>query len=304
MLRIISIASILLIGLAGQAQTPEQDYFPVDVMKQEDIRAVGMYETRIDDPGRQSGAGNRIRMSRDLKKETYFSKSGTKERTLFFKEDHKTLKDYLIYRYNAKAQMESKSYHHGDGKGGSGDSTAKADDFHRDTEYSYDSQGRLQQTKIYVGSKSNRELSDSTGFVYDKQGRIETETRYVIGAGKTIKNYVYSAGRKTEITSMAGPVVMRRELIVRDEEGRITSLAMYVGEEESPRYSESYVYDPRGWLEEIAYEYDWNFYKRFESVVSQKNKYDDHGKLVEIQMIYGNNKRLMRFFDYTYYVGE
>ncbi|MEM7038750.1 MAG: hypothetical protein AAF570_17315 [Bacteroidota bacterium] len=284
----------------AQSHTPE--YFSESMLKEEGVRTVSIYETWIEDPVGFSGHKNMIRLAKNLISESYYNESGKRTRALFYRKDSETIRDYVLYHYDGQGRLSQRDYHYPKDESDGGDMLVRHD------KYAYGKGDQVAQQVVSQDGDKKEVITDSTLFDYDGQGRVKTEMRHVLANGQMkpglSRNYNYKGARETVILIMSGEVLLGKEIKKYDDAGNLVSSAYFHEDDFEPRYAENYKYDPRGWLEEVTYDYDWNHHKRSEVVVSRKNKYDDHGKLVEAQMDYGNGRRLMRYVDYVYYVAE
>lgn len=297
-----TIAGALLIcwSLGVAAQVPQHAYFPQALCKQEGVKVVTVYETQIDNPGSQSGHANRIRLARDMMRQNFYNTDGLAYRSLRFQDGGKSIKTEVLRTYNQQQLLGKEVQQHYNTN--LSDST-KLIQSHQAL-YAYTAAGAVLSVENALLSADNLTKVDSVAYMRDAGGILSLEAIYSLKGQPTCilqKAYTY---RKNYISSisMVGDLSLNRDEYELDDKGRVVKERNYGPGDDLPRLETVYVYDPRGWLEEIRYTPNWQHFAKDQTVVSCKNKYDDHGKLVEVQQDYGDGKRRMEFYDYTYWV--
>lgn len=294
---------VLGLMLAGwvRAQVPQYAYFPVELCVQEGVKVVTVYETPIDNPAAQSGHGNRIRLARNMVRQSYYDASGLAYRSLRYANGGKSITTERELTYNSAAQLVSELQRQYNTN--LLDSTKLIQTSRRTLTYA---DNRLLATVNALVSPDQSLHIDSIACTYDAAGRLESEQVYDLRHGGTCilqKQYSYTGSKIALVTKVNGELLNRDEYEL-DAKGRVVVERNFGPGDALPRLESTYVYDPRGWLEEIRYAPNWQHFTKDVTVVSRKNKYDDHGKLVEAQMDYGSGKRLFEFYDYTYRVED
>jgi hypothetical protein len=148
--------------------------------------------------------------------------------------------------------------------------------------------------------------TDSTAYNRDNTRQLLEEVSTQMNASESpvlFKKYNRN-GSNLIVETIVNDAIINHEEYLLDEKGRVTEAKYFTGTESAPRLQMNYLYHPRGWLEEINYIHNWDFFDKEETVVACKYLYDDHGKLFESQKDYGDGKRLFEFFDYGYFVNE
>jgi hypothetical protein len=291
----------LMIAGWAQAQVPQYEYFPAPLCLKEGVKIVTVYETAVDNPAAQSGHGNRIRLARNMVRQSYYDASGLAYRSLRYTNGGKTITTESERTYNNEALLLTELQRQFNTN--LSDSTKLLQTSRRSLSYAG---SRLLATVNALVSLDKSLNIDSVACVYDAAGRLQTESVYDLRAGATCilqKLYSYAQGKIELVTKVNGEV-LNRDAFELDAKGRVVAERNFGPGDEVPRLESTYVYDPRGWLEEIRYAPNWQHFTKDMTVVSRKNKYDDHGKLVETQMDYGSGKRLFEFYDYTYRVED
>jgi hypothetical protein len=283
----------------AQAQQLNADipvgYFKAALMRADGVRSVAMYTHQQDDPRAVAGMGNAIRIAREMSEETEFDREGRPTRKRIFAAGER-VQDELVMVYDAHGKLGAKSYQHFSPTNIVQPDAPWALMFEATTHYKY-LQGQLASEFTQDADGKETQRIEST---YDAQGRLATESRSTV-RGNLLRTFTYE-DRITEVQESTDGVPGRRERIARDKAGRVISYTYYTANSETPDLTEFYTYDPRGWLEEIRYEFDWTAHKREKALLSRQNRYDDHGKLVESSLNYGDGRRTVQWYDYTYYV--
>lgn len=286
------------------AQIYDHDYTPAELMKEEGVKVVTVYRTEVEDPEDFAGKGNRIRLARKLIREIYLDREGRPERGMYYHGEDEEMTDWGTYRYNTKGLLEESSSHHKvkqAGTRGLVDTTQLTVTTHQ--RRSYDGQGRLILILNLNEKDGNQFATDSIVTEYDGQGRPQSRIQFDLKGENKVRSstaYEYKAGNKCIATTTYASGSISEEITVTDAIGRVLSTQSNLG-----RMSvvETNTYHPRGWLETIEFERE-NPVMKGKGLRSQKNVYDDHGKLIEMQFDYENGKRVFEFYDYTYYVDE
>jgi hypothetical protein len=283
------------------AQVPEHQYFPAKLLKDEGVKVITVFETKVDDPVLQAGRGNRIRLARNIVRASEYDRMGHAYRTLTYQNEGKNIVSEVLRTYNELDVLALEIKRHFNTN--FADSTKLLQTHQRTLNY-LPATATLQSSINSLVGQAMEIPVDSVAFVYDDQGRLVGETVYSL-KGKHVppieKEYVYE-GRKITVLSKFGTSVLNRDVFELDEKGRLIKESNYAPGDSDPRLVTTYNYDPRGWLEELRYDPNWQHFTKDVTVVSRKNKYDDHGKLVEAQLDYGNGQRLFEFYDYSYWV--
>ncbi len=282
------------------AQVPTNNYFPADLMKSEGIKSYMVFETQIDDPVAQSGKANRIRLAKNTVRQAYFDREGLLTRTVWLSSDGKFVQREWKFGYDSKGQkiIESQKYFHTNNS----DSTKVLQTVERQMEYG--AHGELLTKNAFLRSKDESVHTDSVAYNRNEAHKLIEEISIQVNdlaGAKMTKKYTYGSESITVLTLVNDQTINRDEYTL-DKEGRLSEAKFFTADETEPRMKASYQFHPRGWLEEINYTHNWDFFKKEETVISQKNRYDDHGKLFETQKDYGTGKRLFEFYDYSYFV--
>ncbi len=288
-------------GMAA-AQVPQYDYFPAPLCQSDGVKIVSVYETRVDNPAVMAGHGNRIRLARNMVRQSYYNQEGLAYRSVWYVNEGKTVVTETVRSHNDHKLLVSDEQRHFNTN--FADSTKLIQTNRRVLRY--DPALRLQSVTSYLVGASATNAVDSVAYARDVLGRLTTEAVYSL-AGKPTCNLIkdYNTSEKEiKVTTRVGEQVLNRDEFLIDAQGRVVKESNYGPGDQAPRLETTYVYDPRGWLEEVRSNPDWQHFVRDETVVSRKNKYDDHGKLVETQLDYGDGKRLFEFYDYTYWVED
>lgn len=284
------------------AQVPEYEYFPADRCQTEGVKIVTVYETKIDNPTAQSGPGNRIRLSRNMVRQSYYGQDGLSYRSVRYQNEGKTMVGEVLRTHGADKLLLSdiqRQYNTN-----FADSTKLLQSNRR--RLSYTNGGRLLSTVSTLVSGEKDVLLDSVAYRHSATGQLQTESVFTLQGPTTCilqKEYAYQGSKITVVSKVANQILNRDEFEL-DGNGRVIRESNFAPGDLSPRLVTDYVYDPRGWLEELHSSPNWEHFSKDQTVVSRKNKYDDHGKLVETQLDYGDGKRLFEFYDYTYWVED
>lgn len=286
------------LGLA--AQVPQHGYFPQALCKQEGVKIVTVYETQIDNPSSQAGHANRIRLAREMMRQNFYDSDGLSYRSIKFQGGGKSITTEVLRTYNQQQRLGKEVQRHYNTN--LSDST-KLIQSHQSL-YAYTPAGPVLSVENALLSADTLIKLDSVAYQRDAGGRLNLEAVYSLkGLPTCILQKVYTYGKNyISTTSMVGELSLNRDEYELDDKGRVVKERNYGPGDDLPRLETVYVYDPRGWLEEIRYLPNWQHFAKDQTVVSCKNKYDDHGKLVEVQQDYGDGKRRMEFYDYTYWV--
>jgi hypothetical protein len=289
----------LMACLVVQAQVPQYNYFPAPLCKTEGVKIVTVYETQVDDPAKQAGHGNRIRLARNMVRQSYYDASGLAYRSLRYANEGKAITTEIERTFNNQQLLITELQRQYNTN--LIDSTKLLQSARRTLQY----QGSiLAATVTALINPTATKSIDSIAYVCDANGQLQMEAVYDLhGAANCIlqKQYSYDGSTITVVTKVSEQQLNRDEFVL-DAKGRVVQERNYGPGDDTPRLESVYVYDPRGWLEEIRYSPNWQHFTKDVTVVSRKNKYDDHGKLVETQLDYGSGKRLFEFIDYTYWV--
>lgn len=279
------------------AQDFEYDYFPHALMQADDVKGVLIYETHIDDPLGQSGLNNQLRLAKQVGEEVFFDRIGNCERKLYY-DDEEQIRDLVLYAYNKEYKCTSSEYHH------RAPATLQSTDsntvvvFEKKTMFGY--KGDLVNMVLELDSKSK--VQDSTKIEYDPQGRKLRSFRKTL-AGSVESRYEYH-DNQVVITCWSTSTLLSKTQIFLDDQGRAIQKAYFQGQDSLPTTREFLQYHPRGWLEDVRYEYSGAAASNFSALVSRQNTYDDHGKLMESSLDYGTGSRLLRLYDYSYYIDK
>lgn len=302
MVKYVLLSILLSTAQALHSQVPVHDYFSPSLCQAEDVKLVTVYETKIDDPVAKAGQGNRIRLAKNIVRQLYFDPNGYRSRMLRLSRGGDVVQQEVTYVYDSRGLELSESlrlFHTN-----YADSTKLIQ--RRETLYGYDGKGHLFYQSNYLVASDNREMEDSTAIHRDALGRTQLEQVYGFDSKPSLqleKTYTYTSRNITMVTKLKGQEGNREEYEL-DDQGRKVHEWNFAPGETQARLETTYSYDPRGWLQEIRYQPDWRYFKRDETVVSRINKFDDHGKLVEAQMDYGSGKRLIEFYDYSYWAED
>lgn len=283
------------------AQVPEHHYFPAHVCKSEGVKLVTVFETPVDDPALQAGRGNRIRLARNMVRATHYDRSGNAYRTLTYQNEGKNIVSEVLRTYNEQSLLETEVQRHFNTN--FADSTRLLQTHRRVLLYLPNTALLQASINSLIGQEQETPV-DSVACERDATGKLLQETVYSLKGAPSVqlaKTYSYEASKIT-VVSKVGDYVLNKDIFELDDEGRVVRESNYAPGDEVPRLVTTYVYDPRGWLEELRYAPNWQHFTKDVTVVSRKNKYDDHGKLVEAQLDYASGKRLFEFYDYSYWV--
>jgi hypothetical protein len=302
MLRYIFVLLLGVTALGAAAQMEDYDYFPPRLCKESGLKMVTVYETKITDPIAQSGPNNRIRLARNAVRQLYFDQNGNRSRALTLTRGGDIIQQEVIFVHDPHGLKRSenlKVYH-----------TNTADSSkviqNRESIFSYTPSGHVSSQSTYLTSETTRTSGDSIVYIRDLAGKLQKVVVYTFSPMPTIlmeKEYDYRAGKVEVLTKIGGQPGNRDEFEL-DAEGRKVKERNFGPGDTLPRLETHYSYDPRGWLQEIQFIPDWKHFQRNETVISRKNKFDDHGKLVESQYDYGDGKRLFEFYDHSYWVED
>lgn len=297
-------------ALALPAQSWDPVYFPADLLAKEEVRAVVEFETEIRDPKDLAGSGNRIRLARDINWRIYFDTLGQKEQKIFYDGNEEKTRDELEFLFNDAGQIIRKTYIYPQVANvlPQPDSGVVTPIFRheRSTYFFYHPNGKRNYRLVRNLEGGVETLTDSIHFSYDVLGRLFRRTRYVrrdSTMDSLVTNFSHFA-RGMRIANMAGKEVQDREILRFDTEGRLITREYFSGKSTAPRLREMYTYDPRGRLSNVEFAHDWNHFERADRIIHRENVYDDHGKLSEAILDYGDGRRVLKFYDYTYYTGE
>ena len=289
-----------LLGFRLVAQVPDLNYFPAKLMKGDGVKSFQVYETQIDDPTAQSGKANRIRLAKNNVRQAYFDRDGNMNRQVWLSSDGKFVQrecNYAFDKNGDKIFEDNKNFHTNNS-----DSTKLIQTIEKHIKNGY--HGELLTSNRYLRSTEALLLTDSVAFLRDESRKLieEVSTHFdKENMSEMRKAYTY-AGNQITVSTIVAEKEINRDEYVLDDKGRIATARYFTAGELTPRMEASYAYHPRGWLEEINYTHNWDFFDKIDTVISVKNKYDDHGKLFETQKDYGNGKRLFEFYDYSYFV--
>lgn len=281
------------------AQSLNYAFFPPALIQKEGVKTITVYETKIDNPAARAGQGNRIRLARKIVRMMEFDQRGYHVRTVYYKNEGKTVSQELLIAYDDQGNRltETLKTNHTN----NADSTKLLQS--QEKQYLYEHQFPSAIITSLI-SANKRIRIDSTHLDRDARGRVLAERLYEPHAKPLLlleRQWAYSE-RKAEMVSIVHGNKSNRNIYDLDELGRKSHEVNLAPSDTVPRLETFYSYDPRGWLQEERSEVNWNHSVKAETVVSRKHKYDDHGKLVESQMDYGDGKRLLEFFDHTYWV--
>lgn len=305
MLRTLFLLLILSVtGMFLPAQSWDPVYFPNDLMKNRKVEMVIEYETQIKDPLDQAGSGNRIRLARTMNYELYFDREGQKVRLQNFKEGNKP-HDHLSYAFDDAGRLLELSYTYPQMASVIPDTSdsAKVIRHQRHTLHYYLENGKQDYRLVKTENEEGLKVVEKVQFYYDVLGRLADQTVYAWrdSIPDSLKKFYTHFARGINISTKSGEKTLHRELMKFDGEGRMITRDYFNASNPAPRYRETYTYNPRGWLERIEYTYDWAFYQQAESVISRENVYDDHGKLSEAILDYGDGHRAVKYYDYSYF---
>ena len=289
-------------SLGLTAQVPQHAYFPHALCKQEGVKVVTVYETQIDDPGSQAGHANRIRLARDMVRQNFYDQEGLVYRSLKFQGGGKSITTEVLRTYNQQQLLGKEVQRHYNTN--LSDSTRLIQS--HQSLYAYTALGHVLSMENALLSADTLVKLDSVAYLREPAGRLTQEAVYSLkGKPTCVLQKVYDYGKNSmSTTSKVGDLSLNRDEFELDDKGRVVRERNFGPGDETPRLETIYVYDPRGWLEEMRYLPNWQHYAKDQTIVSCKNKYDDHGKLVEVQQDYGDGKRRMEFYDYTYWVED
>lgn len=266
------------------------------------VRSYTVYETKIDDPVQQSGKANRIRLAKKEVRQAYFNPDGQLNRMIWLDSTGRLIERELECRFDQKGnkEIEKLKYFHSNYN----DSTSLIQTIETHLKFGYHSEVLVKNR--YFKSIDKSVHTDSIAYNYDAERNLITEVSTQInakGLPQLVKKYSRK-GSQLVVESFVDEVEVNREEYLLDDKNRILEAKYFSAQEVTPRMQVNYQYHPRGWLEELNYIHNWDFFKKEETVISCKNRYDDHGKLFEVQKDYGNGKRLFEFYDYSYFVNE
>lgn len=291
-------------GIALPAQSWDPVYFPNELMKSRDVKMVTEYETQINDPLDQAGSGNRLRLARKMNYELFFDAAGQKVRLQNFKEGNKP-HDYISYEFDDEGRLTELSYTYPQMASVLPDTSDSAAVIRhrRHTQHFYLENGKQDYRLVKTENENGLTLVEKVQFNYDVLGRLSDQVVYVYrdSLPDSLQKVYTHFARGINISTRSGREVLHRELMKFDGDGRLMSRDYFNASNPAPRYRETYSYNPRGWLERIEYTYDWAFYQQSESVVSRENVYDDHGKLSEAILDFGDGHRAVKYYDYSYF---
>jgi hypothetical protein len=298
-LLILAVTSVVL-----PAQSWDPVYFPSELMMDKGVEMVTEYETQISDPLDQAGSGNRIRLARKMNYELLFDRNGQKVKQQNFKAENKP-HDHLDYEFDDGGRLTEMSYTYPQEASvlpGAADS-ATVILHRRHTLHYYLENGKQDYREVKTENGDGLHLIEKVQFNYDALGRLADQTVYVWrdSLPDSLQKVYTHFARGINISTRSGKTTLHRELMEFDGKSRLVSRNYFNADNPAPRYRETYSYSPRGWLERIEYTYNWEFYQQSESVISRENIYDDHGKLSEAILDYGDGHRAVKYYDYSYF---
>lgn len=288
-----------LTGSVASAQSLNHAFFPQELIQKEGVRTITVYETKIDNPAAKAGQGNRIRLARKIVRQMDFDQKGCHVRTAYFKNEGKTITQEVRFAYDELGNRltETLNTFH----------TNNADSLRliqsQEKQYHYDHQ-YYNAILTSLVSTDRRTPIDSTRIDRDENGRVLSERLYEQHQPPLLlleRQWTYGDHKATMATMVRETASNRNEYELDAMGRKIREVNLAPGDT-IPRLETYYSYDPRGWLQEERSIVNWNYFEKAETVVSRKHKYDDHGKLVETQMDFGDGKRLVEFYDHTYWV--
>jgi hypothetical protein len=305
MLRTTLFSLLLFSAFSISAQSWEPEYFPAELMESDGVRMVTEYETQIDDPLDQAGQGNRIRLARTMNYDLDFDTLGRKTRLLNYKEGNKP-QDFLTFEYDSLGRLIKSSYTYPQSASALPEEVNPGTviPHRRHTLHVFNENGKQDYRLVKTENGEGIRLTDSIQFNYDVLGRLDKQVQYIWRdtlPDSLMRIYTHFA-RGLNITTRVGDQILSRELLKFDGTNRLISREFFEGRNQVPRSRELYSYNPRGWLEKVEYAYDWDFFKQAESVISRENIYDDHGKLSEATLDFGDGRRVVQYYDYSYHV--
>jgi hypothetical protein len=283
-----------------QAQVPKNDLFPASLMKKEKVKDIFVYETTINDPKSQAGFDNEIRLVKKVIQKITFNNDGTISQKEWLNDQGEVQRIWTV-EYNNPDEIKAEYLRSfiGDYPGQSDLSTTTS------TEYTYAGFQKYQSRVVALVSDSKRVVTDSSTFKYGANGKLQVEENYHTLGGavmRSTKQYDYR-GRKITVTTKVEGKELNRDEYELDKAGRIISASFFTEKETSPRMTKSYFYHPFGWLQEITFDRNPAFFSDGQELeLSRKNRYDDAGKLMEIQLDYSDGRRVFQIFDYSYQV--
>ncbi|MEM6272157.1 MAG: hypothetical protein AAF998_22155 [Bacteroidota bacterium] len=295
-------------ALLGQA--PEYEYFPPDLMATLAVEEVVEFQTEVTDPQDLVASGKRIRLARDIRFRLRFDTLGQKAQKRLYRDGGQAVHDQIDYQFDRRGRLVRTTYLYPQPANvlAPDDSTAPplVIRHERRTQHVYLITGKPAFRLVHTVADSTVQLTDSIHFVYDVLDRRSHKIRYTF-RDSTRDSLVYAYthfARGMRIAKMIGDQVAQREILRYDTEGRMISREYYNGNDAAPRMREVYTYDQEGRLNTIDFIRDWNFFDRGASLVQRQNTYDGRGKLSESVLEYGDGRRILKFYDYTYLSGE
>lgn len=308
--RLILLAAGLLMTLQLSAQSWDPEYYPSDLMADSDVRDVVEFETEIRDPQDLAGSGNRIRLARTINWRLYFDTLGQKEQKVYYDGDEDKTRHQIEFLFNDEGRLIRRSYIYPQAANVLPrlDSGAPAPILRheRNTYFFFHPNGKANYHLVRNIEQGMENLTDSLHFYYDVLGRLNRRVQYVMrdSTPDSLVTTFSHFARGLRIARMSDGEVQSREILRFDTESRLLTREYYLGKKQAPHLREVYTYDPRGRLANIDFIRDWSQFERAESITHRENVYDDHGKLSEAILDYGDGRRVLKFYDYTYYTGE
>ena len=296
-LLLLLLALCALPGMAQELTGLQADgYFPKALMRADGVARVLMYAHKQEDPRAVAGMGNAIRIAKEMTEETVFGLDGQVTAKRFYAPGEK-VRDEVTFSYDAKGQLSAKAYQHYSPANLTLPDAPWVPRITSSTFYEYENgQLRRQATSMPGDAK----VTQQTDYTYYPDGRLHTET-VQNDRGNLVRTYAYQ-GLTTVVEERSGEVLQQVERITTDKSGRVLTHAYHPDGQATADLTEHYSYHPRGWLEEVRYEFDWTRHAREKVLLSRQNRYDDHGKLVEASLNYGDGRRTVQWYDYVYLV--
>lgn len=283
----------------GQVQRP--DYFGRPLLRKSGVRTITVYETKIDNPSDQAGKGNRIRLAKNMVRQTDYDTTGLPMHSRWFQNQGNTTAAEATRTFDGEGRLLTELQHRFNTN--LADST-RLIQTHL-SRFGYGPDGKATFRVQSLVRESSRQLVDSVAYIADSLGRLSLEQVYALDeqAPRVVLQKVYTYdGNKVVVSSKVEGQELNRDEFELDAQGRVVNERNFGPGDERARLETIYRYDPRGWVEEVRFVPDWQHFEEAETVVCRKNKFDDHGKILEAQLDFGNGKRRFEFYDYTYWV--
>lgn len=275
----------------------EPEYFPAELMRTEGVSEVAKYRCELDS-GVVTVSGRTIRIAKERTQWITFNRLGLP--VTRFASDLKMWKmsSDIHMTYDAEMRLTDMTYqsffHYEFSPPDSPGTPLSASTTH----YTYD--GDRLQTRSSISIPDGR-LLNTTVLSYDANGQLQREQE-IDEPEKLVRIYRYE-GSTIRIEEHKNDTLTRYNLITLDSAGRVLSDAYFYASdgEIKPGVVESYTYDANGRVEEERFEIPFEELEEGKLVLITKNRYDDHGKLIESTCELGDGRRTVEWYIYEYW---